>query len=214
MTVTFPEDYHAKDLAGKEAVFACEIKSISVKELPEADDEFAQDVSEFETLEEYKADIRARLTSQKEEQAKAAKQNAAVEKAVANAQMDIPEAMIQEQIRRMIQEMARNMQAQGISMEQYMQYTGMTQEKLEEQMRPDALHRIQNSLVLEAVAAAEGIVISDERLDEELAKMAEQYGMEVDKLKEMMGEEEKEQMKSDLALQAAADLIAEAAVEA
>ena len=106
------------------------------------------------------------------------------------------------------------MQAQGISMEQYMQYTGMTQEKLEEQMRPDALRRIQNSLVLEAVAAAEGIVISDERLDEELAKMAEQYGMEVDKLKEMMGEEEKEQMKSDLALQAAADLIAEAAVEA
>ncbi len=214
VTVTFPEDYHAKDLAGKEAVFACEIKSISVKELPEADDEFAQDVSEFETLEEYKADIRARLTSQKEEQAKAAKQNAAVEKAVANAQMDIPEAMIQEQIRRMIQEMTRNMQAQGISMEQYMQYTGMTQEKLEEQMRPDALRRIQNSLVLEAVAAAEGIVISDERLDEELAKMAEQYGMEVDKLKEMMGEEEKEQMKSDLALQAAADLIAEAAVEA
>ena len=211
--VTFPEEYHAEDLAGKDAVFACTVKSISYKELPELNDEFAQDVSEFDTLEEYKADVRANLLKQKEEQAKEAKRNAAVDKAVGNAKMDIPDAMVDEQVRRMIQDMSSRMAAQGITMEQYMMYTGMDQSKLEEQMRPDAVTRIKNSLVLEAVAKAEGIEITDERLDEEIGKMAEQYGMEAEQLKGYMGEEEKTQMKEDLAIQEAADLISDAAEE-
>ncbi len=213
VNVTFPEDYHAEDLKGKAAVFACKIKTIQKKELPDVDDEFAQDVSEFDTLDEYKADIRKRLTETREADAKQQKQLAAVDKAVANAQMDIPEAMIAEQTERMMDDFARRMQSQGISMEQYAQFTGMDVSKLMEQMKPDAVKRIQNSLVLEAVAKAEQIEITDERIEEEIAKMAETYKMEADKLKEIMGEEQLGQMKEDLAVQAAADLITEAAVE-
>lgn len=213
VTVTFPENYHAKELAGKEAVFACKINSIQKKELPEADDEFAQDVSEFDTLEEYKQDIVKRLTEQKEAAAKREKENAVVDKIVANAQMDIPEAMIQEQVSRMMDEFAGRMQSQGISMEQYMQITGMDASKFMEQMKPEAIKRIENSLVLEAVAKAEGIEITDERVDEELAKMAESYKMEVEKLKEIMSDYEKDQMKSDMAVQEAVNLVTAAAVE-
>ncbi|MDO5344341.1 MAG: trigger factor [Lachnospiraceae bacterium] len=211
--VTFPEDYHAEELKGKAAVFKCTVKEIKVKELPEADDEFAKDVSEFDTMDEYKADIKKNLTEKKEAAAKREKENAAVEKAVENASMEIPEAMVMEQVRRMSDDFTRRIESQGITLEQYMQFTGMDADKLAEQMKPEALKRIQNSLVLEAVAKAEDIQISDERLDEEIAKMAESYKMEADKLKELMGDYEKDQMKSDLAIQAAVELLADAAVE-
>ena len=211
--VTFPEDYHAEDLKGKEAVFKCTVKAIQVKELPEADDEFAKDVSEFDTMAEYREDIKKNLTEKKEAAAKREKETAAVAKAVENAQMEIPDAMVDEQVRRMADDFTRRMESQGITMEQYMQFTGMDADKLLEQMKPEALKRIQNSLVLEAVAKAENIEISDERLDEEIAKMAESYKMEADKLKELMGDYEKEQMKNDLAIQAAVDLVRDSAKE-
>ena len=184
-----------------------------MKELPEADDEFAKDVSEFDTMNEYREDIRKNLTEKKEAAAKREKENAAVAKAVENASMEIPEAMIMEQVRRMSDDFTRRIESQGITMEQYMQFTGMDADKLVEQMKPEALKRIQNSLVLEAVAKAENIQISDERLDEEIAKMAESYKMEADKLKELMGDYEKDQMKNDLAIQAAVELVTDAAVE-
>ncbi len=203
VNVTFPEEYHAKDLAGKAAVFQCTVKEIKVKELPELDDEFAQEVSEFDTLEEYKEDIKKNLTERKEKEAKAAREAAAVEKAVANAQMEIPDAMVNGQVRQMADDFARRIQSQGLTVEQYFQFTGMDSEKLLAQMRPEALKRIQNSLVLEAIAKAEDIQISDERLEEELVKMAETYKMELDKLKEMLGDYEKENMKKDLAIQEA-----------
>ena len=211
--VTFPEDYHAEDLKGKEAVFKCTVKAIQVKELPEADDEFAKDVSEFDTMAEYREDIKKNLTEKKEAAAKREKETAAVAKAVVNAQMEIPDAMVDEQVRRMADDFTRRMESQGITMQQYMQFTGMDADKLLEQMKPEALKRIQNSLVLEAVAKAENIEISDERLDEEIAKMAESYKMEADKLKELMGDYEKEQMKNDLAIQAAVDLVRDSAKE-
>lgn len=213
VNVTFPEEYHAEDLKGKAAVFKCKVNEIKVKELPVADDEFAQDVSEFDTLAEYKEDIKKNLMTQKEADAKREKENAVVDKVVANAAMEIPEAMINEQVTRMVDDFARRMESQGISMEQYMQFTGMDAGKMLEQMRPEAVKRIQNSLVLEAVAKAENIQISEERLDEEIAKLAEAYKMEADKLKELMGDFEKEQMKNDLAIQAAVELLVEAAKE-
>lgn len=213
VVVTFPEDYHAEELAGKTAVFACKVNSIQVKELPEVDDDFAQDVSEFDTLEEYKADIRKNLTERKEQEAKNRKENAIVAKIVENAEMDIPQAMIDDQVDRMVDDFANRIQSQGIGIEQYMQFTGMDMGKLRSQMEPEALKRIQNSLVLEAVAKAENITISDERLDEEVAKMAESYKMEKDKLKELLGEYELEQIKSDLTIQAAVDLVRDSAKE-
>ena len=214
VTVTFPEDYHEKSLAGKEAVFKCKVNAITVKELPDADDEFASEVSEFETLAEYKEDIKKKLTEKKEKEARAKKEAQAVEKAVENATMEIPDAMIDTQVQSMMEDFARRMQSQGLSLEQYFQFTGMDAKKMHDQMKPEALKRIQNSLVLEAVAKAENIEISDEKVDEEIAKMAEAYKMEVEKLKDLIGESEKDQMKKELAVQAAADLIADAAKEA
>jgi trigger factor len=213
VNVTFPENYQAEALKGKAAVFKCKVNEIKVKELPEADDEFAKDVSEFDTIAEYRDDIRAKLLEKKEQDAKRVKQNRVVEQAVANATMEIPDAMVDEQVRRMADEFSRRIQSQGITMEQYMQFTGMTADKMLEQWRPEALKRIQNSLVLEAIAKAEEIQISDERLDEEFEKMAAQYKMEVSKVKELMGDAGKEQMKDDLAIQAAVDLITDAAKE-
>lgn len=211
--VTFPEEYHAKELAGKAAVFKCTVHEIKVKELPEADDDFAQDVSDFDTMEEYKADIRTKLTERKEKEAKSAKEIAVVEKIVENAQMDIPDPMVDSQVRQMADEFAQRVQSQGLTVDQYFQFTGMTAEKLFAQMRPDALKRIQNSLVLEAVAKAENVQIDDERLEEELKRMAEAYGMELDKLKEAISEDTKDQIRKDLAVQAAVDLVRDAAVE-
>ena len=213
VNVTFPEEYHAAELKGKPAVFKCTVNEIKVKELPEADDEFAKDVSEFDTLAEYKDDIRAKLLEKKTADAKREKQNKTVVKAVENATMEIPEAMITEQVRRMADDFARRLQSQGLSMDQYMQFTGLTMDALAQQMRPEALKRIQNSLVLEAIAKAENIEVSDEKVNEEIEKMAAAYKMEADKLKELIGDAEKEQMKSDLAIQAAVDMITDAAVE-
>ena len=207
VTVTFPEDYHEKSLAGKEAVFKCKVNAITVKELPDADDEFASEVSEFETLAEYKEDIKKKLTEKKEKEARAKKEAQAVEKAVENATMEIPDAMIDTQVQSMMEDFARRMQSQGLSLEQYFQFTGMDAKKMHDQMKPEALKRIQNSLVLEAVAKAENIEISDEKVDEEIAKMAEAYKMEADKLKGLLGERELEQMKKDLAVKKAVELL-------
>ena len=213
VNVTFPEDYHAENLKGKAAVFKCTVHEIKAKELPEIDDEFAAEVSEFDTLEEYKADVKAKIKEQKAAEGKAKKEDQVVEKAIANATMEIPEAMITTQARQMADDFAQRIQSQGLTMEQYFQFTGMTAEKMMEELRPQALKRIQTRLVLEAVAKAENIEISDERLDEELAKMAEAYKMEVDKLKEFMSENEKKQMKDDMAVQEAVTFLAENAVE-
>ena len=211
--VTFPEDYHAKDLAGKEAVFKCKVNEIKVKELPEANDEFAQDVSEFDTLAEYKEDLKKKLTERKETAAKNAKEAAAVEAAVANAEMDIPDAMVDGQVRQMANDFARRIQSQGLTVDQYFQFTGMTAEKLMDQMKPEALKRIKNSLVLEAIAAKENFEIAEEKIEEELKKMSEAYKMEVDKIKEALGESGLDQMKAELKIQAAVDFIRDKATE-
>ena len=211
VNVTFPEKYHAADLAGKPAVFKCTVKAIKVKELPELDDEFAKDVSEFDTLAEYKEDIAKKLKERKEDVAKREKEDKVVDKIIENAEMDIPEPMVQSQISQLMNDFIRRMQAQGLSIDQYYQFTGLDQAKIQEQMRPQALKRIQSRLVLEKVAEVENIEISDEKVDEEIAKMAEMYKMEADKLKEVMGDYEKEQIKKDLAVQEAVTLVAEAA---
>ncbi len=213
VNVTFPEEYHSEDLAGKEATFKCTVHEIKVKELPELDDDFAAEVSEFDTLEEYKADIKAKIKEQKQAEGNRQKEDQAVEKAVANATMEIPEAMIDTQVGQMVQEFAQRLQSQGLSMEQYFQFTGLTADKMNEEMRPQAVKRIETRLVLEAIAKAENIEISEEKLDAELTKMAEMYQMEVDKLKEYMGESEKEQMKADMAVQEAVTLLVDNAVE-
>ena len=211
VNVTFPEQYHAKELAGKPAVFKVTIHEIKVKELPELNDEFAGEVSEFETLDAYKADIQAKLAEKKQQEATTENENNVVEKVVENASMEIPEAMIEEQVREMINDYARRMQSQGITMDQYMQFTGMTMEGLKEQMRPQAERRIRTRLVLEAVVAAENIQVTDEAVEAEVAKMAEAYKMEADKIKSIMGEHGISQMKEDLAVQEAVDfLVAEA----
>ena len=205
--VTFPEEYHAPELAGKPAVFEVKINGIKVKELPVIDDEFASEVSEFDTLDEYKADIRAKLVEQKEKAAQTEKENKVVDKAVENASMDIPEAMIEEQTNQMAQEFAQNLSYQGLQLEQYFQFTGMTQEKFMEDLKPQAKKRIESRLLLEAVVAAENIEATDDELNAEIAKMAEMYQMEAEKLQGFMGDAEKEQMKKDIAVQKAVDLL-------
>ena len=211
--VTFPEEYQAKELAGKEAVFKCAVKKIEAKELPELDDDFAKDVSEFDTLAEYKEHVKTNLVERKENEAKRAKEDAAVDKAIENAQMDIPEAMLKTQCRQMLDDFSRRMQSQGLSMEQYFQFTGMTADKMMEDMKPQALKRIQTRLVLEKVAEVENIQPTEEEVNEEIAKMAEAYKMEADKLKELLGEREIEQIKKDMAVQKAVSLVADAAKE-
>ena len=211
--VTFPEEYQAKELAGKEAIFKCAVKKIEAKELPELDDDFAKDVSEFDTLAEYKEHVKTNLVEKKENEAKHAKEDAAVDKIIENAQMDIPEAMLETQCRQMLDDFSRRMQSQGLSMDQYFQFTGMTAEKMMEDMKPQALKRIQTRLVLEKVAEVENIQPTEEEVNEEISKMAEAYKMEADKLKELLGERELEQMKKDMAVQKAVTLIADAAKE-
>ena len=211
--VTFPEDYHAEELKGKEAVFKCTVHEIKAKELPEIDDEFAAEVSEFDTLEEYKADVKAKIKEQKAADGKRNQEDQAVEQAVKNAEYEIPQPMIETQTTQMVEDFAQRIQSQGITLEQYFQFTGLTAEKMMEDMRPQAIKRIETRLVLEAVAKAENIEITDEKIDEELAKMAESYNIEVEKLKEFMGENEKKQMKEDLAVQEAVTFLVENAVE-
>ena len=214
VNVTFPEDYQAQDLAGKAVVFKCTVHEIKAKEIPELDDEFVSDVSEeSETVDAYKAEVKAKIKERKESEGKQKREDQAVEQAVANAQIDIPEPMIDLQTKQMADDFARRIMQQGMSLEQYFQFTGLSEEKMMEEFRPQAEKRIRTRLVLEAVVAAENIEVSDERLDEELKKMADSYQMEVEKLKGFMGENEKKQMKEDIAVQEAVTLIADAAVE-
>lgn len=214
VNVTFPEQYHAEELAGKPAVFKCKVNAIKAKELPELDDEFASEVSEFDTLAEYKEDIKKNLTEKKEKEAKTKKEDQAVEKAVANATMEVPEAMIQSTQEQMAEDFAYRLQSQGLKLEQYFQFTGLNQKTFLEQMKPQAEKRINTRLVLEAIVKAENITVSDEAIEEELKKMSEQYHMEIDKIKEYMGEENLKNMTLDLACGKAVTLVADSAVEA
>ena len=213
VNVSFPEDYHAKDLAGKPAVFKCTVKEIKVKELPELDDDFAQDVSDFDTLEEYKADVRKKIEERKAASAKAKKEDAVIEKIIEDAKMEIPDAMVKTQAEQGVDEFAQRLQMQGMSIEQYLQYMGGSIDAMVEQYKPQALKRIQSRLVLEAVAAAENLEVSDEELEAEYSRMAEQYKMEVEKLKELFSDADKKNIREDLAIQKAVDLVTEAAVE-
>ena len=209
VNVTFPEDYHVDDLKGKPATFKVTVKEISAKELPELDDDFAQDVSECENVDAYKAQVKEDLTKKKEDAAKAAKEEEAVAKVVENAEMEIPEPMIDTQVRQMVDDFARRMQSQGLSLDQYFQFTGMEPKAFLEQMRPQALKRIQSRLVLEAIVEAEKIAATDDEIEEELKKMADAYQMELDKVKELLGDEQKKQLAQDLAVQKAAEFVVE-----
>lgn len=211
VNVTFPEEYHAEELQGKPALFKVKIKEIKVKELPELDDEFAQDVSDFDTLEEYKADVEKKLLENREAALAREREDEIIGQIIENASMEIPEQMIDVQCRQMMQEFAQRIQAQGLSLEQYMQFSGMTPQAMQEEVRPQAVKRIESRLVLEAVAAAENIEASDEELDQELENMASMYQMEVEKFKEMIGEEEKKQISMDLAVQKAVTFVVDAA---
>lgn len=211
--VTFPEEYHAEALKGKPATFKVTVKSVKVKELPEADDDFAQDVSDFDTLDAYKADIKAKLTEKKEKEVAERKEEAVIGKIIENAEMEIPDAMVDYQVKQMANDFARRIQSQGLSVEQYFQFTGLTPDRMFEQMKPNALKRIQSRLVLEAVAAAENIEVTEEEVEKEFEKMASMYKIEAEKVKEAMGEKETAEIKLDIAVQKAADFVVAQAVE-
>lgn len=213
VNVTFPEDYHVEDLKGRPATFKVTVKEIKAKELPELDDDFAQDVSECETVDAYKAQVKEELTKKKEDAAKAAKEDEAVAKVVENAEMEIPEPMIDTQVRQMVDDFARRMQSQGLSLDQYFQFTGMEPKAFLEQMRPQALKRIQSRLVLEAIVEAEKIEATEAEIEDEMKKMADVYQMELDKVKELIGDEQKKQLAQDLAVQKAAEFVVENTVE-
>lgn len=213
VNVTFPAEYHAEELAGKPAVFQVKINEVKTKELPELNDEFASDVSEFETLAEYKDSIRKGLEETKQKEARRSKEDEAIQKIVDKSEMEIPDAMIDAQVDNMIQEFAQRLAQQGLSFDQYMKFSGSTMDQMKEQVRPEALNRIQGSLVLEAIAAEQNFEITDADIDAEIEKMAAAYGMEADKLKEFMGDNEKESMKRDLGIQKAIDFVVEHAKE-
>lgn len=207
VNVTFPEDYHAKDLAGKPATFKCKIKDIKEKELPELDDEFASEVSAFDTMAEYKEDVKKSLEMKKADAAKIAKEEAVIDAVIEDAKMDIPDAMVETEQRQIIEEFSQRMRMQGLTMEQYMQFTGMTPQALMNQTKPQALKRIQSRLVLEAVAKAEDLKASEEDYAAEIKDMSEKYQMEEDKIKEMLGEKGKKQVEEDLAIRKAVDFL-------
>lgn len=213
VNVTFPENYHAPELAGKPAVFKVKVNAIKRKELPELDDDLVQDISEFDTVDEYKEDVKKRLTEEKEGQAKREKEDAVVDKIIENSEMELPDPMVDTQVAQMANDFARNIQRQGLSVEMYFNYTGLTKEKFLEQMRPQAVKSIQTRLVMEEIVKAEDIKISDEEYEEELEKMAKTYQMELDKMKEMTDEETKKGIILDLAVQKAITLVADNAVE-
>lgn len=212
--VKFPADYQAAELADKDAVFKCTVKAIKEKQLPELNDEFASDVSEFETLQEYREDARKKLVERKTAEAKAKKEDEAVKAVIEDSEMELPEAMIETQQRQIVNDFAQRLQMQGLSMEQYLQYTGSSVEKMMEQVKPQAEERIKSRLVLEAVAAAEKLEATDEEFEAELKKMADQYKMEVEKIKGMISEKEQKQIRDDLAVQKAADFVVENSKEA
>lgn len=211
--VTFPEDYQAEHLQGKEAVFKCTVKEIKEKELPELDDEFASEVSEFETLAEYRENVKKNLTEKKEKDAKNAKEEAAIKAVVEASEMEIPEPMLESQQRQMVDEFAQRITMQGLSMEQYFQFTGTNYQQMVEQVKPQALERIKSRLVLEAVVKAENIEVSEEDYEKELETMAEVYQMELAKVKDLMGEREKKNIMEDLAVRKAAEFITDNAKE-
>ena len=211
VNVTFPEQYQAKELAGKPAMFKVTIKEIKVKEYPELDDDFAQDVSEFDTLDEYKADIKKNLEEKKAQEAEADKESKVIEAIVNDSEMDIPEKMIEAQCQRMVEEFAQNIAMQGISFDQYMQFTGTTVDQLTEQVKPQAEARVQSSLVLEAIVKAEKIEASDEEFDEEIKRMAERYQMEADKVNELLSDDDKKNIRADICARKAAKLVVEKA---
>ncbi|MBQ9703556.1 MAG: trigger factor, partial [Clostridia bacterium] len=213
VNVTFPEEYHAPELAGKPALFKVTIKKINKKELPELDDEFAQEASEFDTLDEYKADIKATLLEKKTEAAKSKKEDAVVDKIIENATMEIPQPMIDSKKYQMAEDYAQRLQASGLSIDQYFKFTGMTVESFMETLAPQALKAIQYRLVLEAVVKAENIVISDEEIDAEMQKLADAYKMELDKVKEIITGKEKDEFVMDIAVRKAIDVVRDAAVE-
>lgn len=213
VNVTFPEDYQAEELAGKPAVFKCKLNGIKETQLPELDDDFAADVSEFDTLDEYKEDLKATLKVKKEKEAKNEKESKVIDKIIEDAEMEIPTPMIDTQKEQMVNEFAQQLSYQGLSIDQYFQFSGMTKEKFMETAEPEAIRRIKSRLVLEAVAKAENIEVSEEELNAELEKMAETYQMEPDKLKDLVGDSEKEAIKLDIAVQKAVDLVRDAAVE-
>lgn len=213
VNVTFPEQYQAEELQGKPALFKVKIKEIKVKELPELDDDFAQDVSECDTLDAYKEEVKSKLVKTKEDDIKREKEDAVIEKIIENATMEIPEQMVNAQTRQMTQEFAQRLQSQGLSLEQYMQFTGLTPQKMQEELKPQALKRIQSRLVLEAVVEAEKIEATQEDIEKEIENMAKMYQMEADKLKELVGEEEKKQIALDMAVQKAVEFVVDAAVE-
>ena len=209
VNVTFPEEYHVEDLKGKPAVFKVELLAISTLELPELDDEFASDVSSFETFAEYKEDKKKTLEVKKEEQAKREKQSKVVEKIAEAAEVEIPEAMIKYNQERIMNEMSQRMMYQGLQMEQYLQLMGTTKEEFLERVKPDAIARIKTSLVLEAVAAAENIVASDDDVDAEIQDMATQYQVKPEELKDMIGAPELENIKKDIASRKALEFLGE-----
>ncbi len=213
VNVTFPEDYHEESLKGKAAVFKCTVKEIKEKELPEVDDEFASEVSEFDTLAEYKEDVKKNLEEKKAKDAKNAKEEAVVDAIIEASEMEIPEAMIETQQRQMLDEFAQRITMQGLSMEQYFQFTGTNYEKMLEQVKPQAETRIKSRLVMEAVAAAENIEVTDEEYEKEIETMAEVYQMESAKVKEMLGEKEAENIRKDLAVKKAVEFVVENAKE-
>ena len=214
VNVTFPEDYQAEELAGKAAVFKCTVKRLQEKQMPELDDDFVSEVSEeSDTVEEYKEEIRKKLAGRKADEARAVKEDAVIDAIIADAQMDIPEAMVETQQRQMVQEYAQRMQSQGISMEQYMQFTGMTNEMLLEQVKPQVMRRIQSRLVLEAVVAAENIEVTEEEINQELKTMGEVYQMEADKVEELLGENGRKQVADDLKVKKAMEFVVENAEE-
>lgn len=214
VSVNFPEDYQAEELAGKPAVFKCTVKEIKEKELPELDDEFASEVSEFDTMAEYREDVKKKLAEKKEADAKADKEDAVIDAIIDDSKMDIPDAMLETQQKQMVDEFAQRLQSQGLSMEQYMQFTGLNPQALLEQVKPQALKRIQSRLVLEAIVAAEKMEASEEEFEEEAKRMSEIYQMEADKVKELLGEKGKEQVKEDLCIRKAVEFVVENAKEA
>jgi trigger factor len=205
--VTFPENYQAEDLAGKPAVFKCHIHEVKGKDIPKLDDEYVADTTEFETVEEYKASVKERLENNKKAEGRRAQEDEAIAKIVEDSEMEIPDAMLDYQVENMINDFANNMAQQGLSLQQYMQFTGMTMDSFREQVRPDALSRTQSSLVLEAIAKAENIEVADADVDAKLEEMSKQYGMELDQIKNLVGESEKESMKKDIAIEKAIELI-------
>ena len=207
VNVSFPEEYHAPDLAGKPALFKVKIKEIKARELPELNDDFASEVSEFETMEEYRKSIRERLEKAAEEKVKTETENAVIEKTVEACEVEVPEAMINEQAERMLQDFAQRLQYQGMDINTYMQYTGGTVESFKESMKPQAEKQLKTTMILEAIAKAENIEITDEEVGDKIAEMAKQYNMEADKLRELMQESDIEGLKNELAMNKVIDML-------